>query len=446
MVRRIRWQILIAFISCSLVLGLMSYLAITTAAVQRPVEGGDYVEAILDSPGQINPLISDPTSDPGAADIQALIFDGLVRIGPNGLPEPALAQNWILDETGQVYTFELRNGITWHDGEPITSDDVLFTIRVIQGPAFTGNPALRAIWRNALIDSIDQQTVMVRLDAPFAPFLEYATFPILPSHILENIPPEAWSSSAFAQQPIGSGPYQVESLNAERILLRANPRYYRGRPYINSIELRSYANAQLAMNDLVRGTIEGLSFSSVSELRNFNLPRTLERHSAPLDGYTLLAFNIRSEPLSDLAVRRALAAGLDREALIEQLFGDSVSTIDTPILPQWWAAAPETGWYPSGRERAITLLAEAGFIENSAGIRERNGTQLAFELLSDRAPDRLAVAQEIASQWAQIGVQVSVIQLDAAELQQRLAEHRFTMAILIVAGIMLACRTQRSIR
>lgn len=429
MARRIRWQILIAVLSTAFVLALMSYLAVSTAAVQQPIEGGDYVEGVLYTPQQINPLIGDPLTDQGAADLQALAFDGMVRFGSEGLPEPALVRTWTVDKTGASYIFTLREGVYWHDGQPVTVDDLLFTIRAIQGPAFSGNPSLRAVWRNTTVDRIDDQTIICRLEAPFAAFLEYATFPILPSHLLSSLSPEQWATSPFARQPIGTGPYQIVELTDQRALLRANPGYYRGRPYIDSFELRYYSTPQTALNDLVRGALQGLSFSSTSELRDVTPPRTLERRSAPLDGYTILTFNLREGPLADQGVRRALAVGLDRAALIDTAFGGNMTTLDTPILPQWWAAAGDAEWYEPSSARAAALLDDLGFALGADGVRRREGAPLAFELLTDTMPDRIASAEEIARQWRQLGVVVTVVELEPAELQQRLSEHRFTLAI-----------------
>jgi peptide/nickel transport system substrate-binding protein len=429
MVRRIRWQILIAVISSVLVLTLMSYLAITTAAVQRPVEGGDYVEGLLYTPRQLNPLIEDSSGDLGANDIQALVFDGLVHIGPSGLSEPALALSWTVDQTGQIYTFVLRDGVRWHDGNPVTIKDVLFTISAIQGPAYAGNPSISAIWRNVTVDQIDERTFSCRLSAPFAAFLEYSTFPILPAHMLATIPPEQWAATPFAQLPIGTGPYRIAELSAGRALLRANPSYYRGRAFIDSIELRYYDNQQVALNDLVRGEIQGLSFASTSELRTFNLPRMITRRSAPLDGYTTLTFNLRNAPLSNLGLRRALATGLDRQELITRTFDGQAIALETPILPQWWAAASEVGWPPTGVERATALLTDLGYVPGPNGVRQRDGQALVFDLITDGAPDRLAAAQEVARQWSLIGVTVNVQQLDAQELQRRLSTHQFSIAI-----------------
>ena len=108
----------------------------TTAAVPRPLSGGAYVEGAAGVPQQLNPLVSDPARDPVAADIRALLFDGLMRIGADGLPEPSLAESWEVDDAGVVYTFTLRSDVTWHDGSPLTADDALFTFRAIQKRGF----------------------------------------------------------------------------------------------------------------------------------------------------------------------------------------------------------------------------------------------------------------------------------------------------------------------
>ncbi len=259
MARRIRWQLLIAAGSTVVVLLLMSYLALTTAAVTRPVAGGDFVEAVLYAPTHINPLLSNPAEDQGAADIQALIFDGLLRTGNHGQLEANLARDWQIDDSGLVYTFTLRSDVTWQDGTPLTARDVLFTIRAIQGPAFSGNPNLNTIWQTVTVEQVDDYHFRCRLRAPYAGFLEAATFPVLPAHILEAVPPDAWGSVPFNTKPVGTGPYQLVELNDQRALLRANPSYFGGKPFLQSIEMRFLDNPQAPLNALVRNDVQSLS-------------------------------------------------------------------------------------------------------------------------------------------------------------------------------------------
>jgi peptide/nickel transport system substrate-binding protein len=429
MTRRIRWQILIASISSLLVLGLVGYLALSTVAVSQPLAGGTYVEALVAPPQQLNPLASDVARDASGADIQALLFDGLMRIGPDGLPEEALAQSWEVSPDATVYTFTLRADVTWHDGAPLTADDVLFTLRAVQNRDFAGDPAAGALWRGVRVEKAGERSVRCTLNAPFAPFLSRATFPILPAHLLKDTPPEQWGEAPFSREPKGTGPYQLVELNQEHALLKANPRYYDGPPFLDSIEFRFFHDSQAALAALTRGEIMGLGFASTSELAQSNLPRNVARHELPLDSYTTLTFNLRDGPLVDLDLRRGLARGLDKDALINQTLGGQAVRLDTPIFPGWWANDESVTWYPYDPQRAADSLSGLGWSPGSDGVRAKAGQPLALSLITDGAADRLATAQEIARQWGALGVKVAVEQLDAAELNKRLEEHNFTLAL-----------------
>ena len=429
MARRIRWQILIAVISSVLVLSLMGYLAVTTAAVPRPLSGGAYVEGVIGVPQQLNPLVSDPARDPIAADIRALLFDGLMRIGPDGLPEPALAASWEVDDAGVVYTFTLRDDVTWHDGKPLTADDALFTLHAIQKRGFAGDPSISAIWRDILIDKVGERSIRCTLAAPFAPFLSLVTFAILPAHLLGDLLPEQWADAAYSRKPIGTGPYQLTEINGEHALLDANPRYFGGRPFVDSIELRFFPNLQAMRSALNRSEIQGLGFLGTSELSQLNLPRGFTRHTLPLDSAVQLAFNLRAGPLTDQGLRRALAEGLDKNELIKRALDGQVSLLDTPILPGWWAASPKSIWYPPDPQRAGDALTSLGYTLGSDGMRVRDGKPLTLPLITSGEADRVAAANEIAQQWGLLGVRVEVQTLDADTLRQRLTAHDFTLAL-----------------
>ncbi len=429
MTRRIRWQILIASVSSLLVLGLMGYLALSTVAVSHPLAGGAYVEALVAPPQQLNPLASDVAHDASSADIQALVFDGLMRIGPDGLPEEALAQSWDVSPDGTVYTFTLRADVSWHDGVPLTADDVLFTLRAVQNRDFAGDPAAGALWRGVRVEKAGERSVRCTLNAPFAPFLSRATFPILPAHLLRDIPPKQWASAPFSREPKGTGPYQLAELNQDRALLIANPHYYGGRPFLDSIEFRFFRDSQAALAALTRGEIMGLGFAGTNDLGQSNLPRNVARHELPLDSYAALTFNLRDGPLADLELRRALARGLDKDALIQQALGGQATRLDTPIFPGWWAADESVTWYPYDPQRAADSLSALGWTLGSDGVRAKDGRSLALPLITDGAADHIAAAQEIARQWGALGVKVVVQQLDAAELNKRLEAHDFVLAL-----------------
>ena len=429
MVRRIRWQILIAVISSILVLMLMSYLAISIAAVQRPAEGGEYVEALLGVPGQLNPLLSDAVADQSAADIRALIFEGLLSNSPDGLPLPALAQSWELSADGETYLFTLRPNVRWHDGKPLTAKDVLFTIQAIQNPAYAGDMSLAAIWRTVDVEAIGDLQIRCRLSTVYAPFLKYASFPILPAHIFENSSADQWATLPFNQLPIGTGPYRLTELNASHALLQVNGQYYGTKPFIQSIELRFFESQDAAVNALVSGDVRGLHFLSTNEARSFKTPETIIRRSAALDRMTMLSFNLRRAPMNEAPFRRALATGLDRMAVIARALDGQGTLVDGPLLPQNWASASDISWYEPSQQRAAALLDQLGFTMQASGRRAREGQVLVLTLITDTAPDRLASANEIVRQWATLGINVTVEQLSAQDLQARLATHDFDLAL-----------------
>ena len=429
MARRIRWQILIASISALAVLILMSYLALNRASVARPLAGGDYIEGVIGAPVHLNPLVVDPAADPVAADIQRLVFEGLTRPGPDGLPMPALAESWAVDESGTVYTFTLRNGVTWHDGAPVTVDDVLFTLRAVQGPAFAGDQNVAAFWRTVLVDRVGERSVSFRLEAPFAPFLRLTGFPILPAHLLRNVPPEQWEVHPFNRLPVGTGPYRLVELDEQRALLRANPRYFGATPFIETIELRFFRTEQEAFAALTRSEIQGLAFTGASALADVNLPRGIVRRQALLDGYTALSFNLRDGLLTDLGVRRALATALDKDALIASALAGKVMRLDTPILHGWWAETSDVSWYEPDVARAMAQLDALGYVPGADGVRVRDGQPLVFPLLTDNSPVRRAVAEEIARQWSAIGVRIVIEPVEPPEMQRRLEAREFTIAL-----------------
>ncbi|WP_129632079.1 peptide ABC transporter substrate-binding protein [Candidatus Oscillochloris fontis] len=435
MARRIRWQIVIAALSILIVSGLLGRLALRNTVVANPLSGGSYREVLLGAPIQPIPILNDPLADPVGRDLAALLFDGLMRIGADGLPEPGLAAGYEIDPAGLVYTFHLREGVTWHDGDAFNADDVIFTLRTLQSIAQPGEPALAQIWQDVLVDRVDDLTVRCTLPAPMAAFLSVARVPILPAHLLAGMPPEQWVTTGYATMLVGTGPFSLRELRTDGAVLLANPDYYAGRPYLDSLELRFTGSLEAARAAISRadasayGERVDVSPDPSQSLAQASLADRLRRSLVPLDEYTLLTFNLRSTPLDNLTFRQALAHGLSRDALIEQVMAGMARPIATPILPGSWAYNPDIAWYRDDKATAATLLAELGYTPGADGMLQRDGQRLSLELIVDTDPRRRAAADEVVRQWAEIGVTVQVEELASAELQRRLAEHTFTLAL-----------------
>lgn len=429
MARRIRWQIVIAVISGLLVTALLSGLALSTTTVSRPLAGGTYVEAIVGRPTHINPLLNDPLADPPGRDIIVLMFDGLTRIGTDGLPRAALAEGWTIDQSGTTYTFSLRRDAFWHDGEPFDAGDVIFTIQTVQRSDFPGDPTLANLWRNVEMERIDDHTIVFSLTAPYARFLSETRIPILPEHMLTGVPIEQWPQTRFARHPIGTGPYQLVELTHEHALLEANPHYFGKVPFIEQMELRFIDSPHMALSALINEEVEALGSRATPELSKVDIPGTYRKIRLPLDEYAVLTFNMRQEPLDNGDMRRALAYGLDKNMLIEQALDGLAVPIDTPILPGWWTYTPNSDLYTVDPALAAQILDTLGYSPNAQGQRSRDGEPLMLSLITDKDPLHRAVAEGIARQWEAIGIGVEIEQLESIELRRKLIEHDFTLAL-----------------
>jgi peptide/nickel transport system substrate-binding protein len=435
MARRIRWQIIIAALSTLLVAGLLGRLALRGASLASPLAGGSYREALVGAPQNAIPLLNDPLADPVGRDLGALLFNGLVRIGADGRVEPDLAETIEVDQSGTAYTFHLRRGVRWHDGAPFSADDVIFTLRSLQILDSPGEPAVARAWQAVLVDRIDDFTVRCTLPEPLAAFLSNARLPILPAHLLAGVTPSQWAS-VYGQKLVGTGPFALTALREDGAQLQANPSYFGGRPYLDSVELRFMATPEAALGALARGDVSAygerasIGQAGVAQgLAAANLPGSIVRNAMPLDEYAVLSFNLHSPPLDNQALRQALARGLNKEAMIEGPLSGLAQPVDSPILPGSLAYSPDARWYPPDSAAAARLLGELGYDPGVDGVRQRDGQRLALSLIVDSEPRRLAAANEIARQWGDLGVQVTVEQVESTELQRRLASHTFTLAV-----------------
>ena len=160
---RTRWPLFAALIAGISAVALFWYFVLEHPEGEAvPASGGRYVEGVTHQPERINPLFA--SANPTDADLSSLIFSGLVRLGPDGMPQPDLAERWEITGNGQSYVFHLRNGVAWHDGEPFTAEDVMFTFDAISDPGFRGDPGLAQLLDGVVVSARDDYTVEFRLE------------------------------------------------------------------------------------------------------------------------------------------------------------------------------------------------------------------------------------------------------------------------------------------
>ncbi len=345
------------------------------------------------------------------ADLSALVFSGLTRLGPDGTVLPDLAESWDISDDGLTYKFHLRQRVVWHDGQPFTADDVMFTYSAIQDPAFQGDPDLNELLRNVTVTKDDDATVSLHLTQPFAPLLAHLTVGILPAHLLDGLDAEGLYSGPFNQQPVGTGPFQVTAVASDHVDLTANSSYYLGKPSIDRLELRLYPDDASLVTALKQNEVQGAFFrTSLSSVDRYNLAinHAWDVLQLPSTTSTVLFFNTTVQPLEDKNVRQALAYATDRAKIIIDDANDQGALANSAIPNGTWAYSAVLDRYPFDPAEAGRLLDEDGWTLQDNGVRAKNGQELRLKIVTNEDVQRVAIAQAIAQGWSAIGVPTEV--------------------------------------
>jgi peptide/nickel transport system substrate-binding protein len=380
--------------------------------------GSRYTEAVVGQPSKINPLFA--YQNEADRDVASLVFSGLTRLATDGTPQPDLASSWDIEDDGLSVTFHLRPGVQWHTGADFTSEDVVFTYGLLANPAVQADPEQTALWQSINCEAEDNLTVICQLPEPYAPFLAFASVGILPSHILGNAAPETIANDPFNTAPIGTGPYRVSDVRDDHIVLHSNESFYFGQPHIDQIDLLFYPNIATATAYLVRGDADGLLVDLSITQEDFATLREvdgLRAYAANRSAYTGLFINNTEPPLNDVDVRRAVSEAVDIDSIITGLVGGRGDRVDTPIVPGTWAFDQDLPSPSHDLGRARDLLESAGWdLEDGADVRIKNGNELRVTLMTDEDALRGAIADEIAVQLTDIGMEVTVVRQASSDL------------------------------
>ena len=447
-IRYIRWQILLAFLGIILAGLLLSYQAVELEEVYIPSSGGTLIEGVVGWPEYLNPILS--FSNPVDRDICALVFEGLTRYDEHGRLVGSLASRWNVSLDGLVYTFWLWQDVRWQDGVSFTADDVIFTLKLLQDPGYPGPADLSALWQTVEVEKINSWTVTFKLQEPFAPFLDYTTIGILPVHLLDGISASELASHSFNRQPLGTGRFQVESLDRDggRLLLNPNP-YFRGqRPQLSGVEFRSFPDYPSALAAYERGEIHSLSGIPMDQMPRAQAIEGLNLYTSTLPRYTMILLNLQDQELlffQERETRQALLYGLNRPALVASVLKGQGTVAHSPISPSSWAFFGEQHQYGYDPSLAVELLTASGWaapepsiptvslLESSAlenGVWAREGQALAFTLKVAAGTPNQTLANEIARQWAWLGVRATVEPVEPNHVLETLEKGEFD-AILV---------------
>jgi len=353
-----------------------------------PAEGGDFIEGVVGFPRFINPIYA-PLSDVDR-DLTQLLFSGLMKYDSEGKIQPDLIKDYKALEEGKIYEFYLKENLFWQDGQPLTVEDVIFTIQTIQNPDVKS--PLRAGWLGVEVEKISDFGLRFKLKNESAIFLENSTLKIIPKHIWGDIPPQNFPLSPANLNPVGSGPYKLKNLFQDgegRIIsldLIFNPHYFGQKPHLQKISFRFFDSQNQLIEALKKGEIKGFSLTNIKNFQsdadielNFNL------YSFSLPRYFAVFFNQKnSGALSEKDVRIALNYGTNKQEVLDKILSNFGKIVQSPILPDIYSLKAPTKIYQFDLEKAKEILEKAKFLMTDLGYREKViKKEIAFQFKSN---------------------------------------------------------------
>ncbi len=395
--------------------------------------GGSYTEGALGAPQYINPLYA--TGSDVDSDLTRLVFSGLMRYDEHHALVPDLATNYAISDDQKTYTFTLRDNALWHDDEPVTSADVLFTMNAIQNPEY--HSPLAVSFAGSSVETPNDHTVVFTLEEPFAPFLAALTVGILPAHLWEDVSPQNAPLAQFNIKPVGSGPFMFSKLAKDNkgslrsYTVQRNAKFYRGTVYLSDITLKFYNSLQ-ELTDAVRNkNVEGASVLAAQDAQSLAHDGVIALGSPQLSQFTAAFFNQKqSAALADDNVRQALAIATDRTLVAQTSAGAYATPIVSPLLPDMpgYSAVTIPG---ADTEGAKGLLKSKGWtVADGATVRAKSGTTLDLAITTLDSPDLIAAATELQHEWNAIGANVSIVPVDQTTLQNDvLKNHTFDILL-----------------
>lgn len=438
--KHLRWQVLVVFVTLVLVwILLLSQEPAITSPDPQPVSGGVYTEGLVGGMGRLNPLLD--WNNSADRDVDRLIYSGVMRFDARGMPEPDLAESWGTTADGTIYNFSLRPNALWHDGKPVTSDDIIFTIELMKSPASFYPQDVKDLWSKVEIIRLNDKAVQFKIPEPYAPFLDYMTFGVLPKHLLEGMPLDQILNADFNLKPVGSGPFRFDQLLIDDgqitgVVLARNDQYHLQKPFIEQVIFKYYSSSADALDAFRAGEVAGISHITKDILAEALAEPNLSIYTSTLPQMGYVLFNLGNPEvafLQDVKVRRALMLGLNRQRLIDAFQAGQAIPLDGPILPGSWAHYAGVERIPYDADMAVALLKELGYTLPADGgaVRVKDGKPLAFSLVHPDDEVHTQMAQSIQENWAAIGVQVNLIPVPYASLQNDYLARRAYQAALV---------------
>jgi peptide/nickel transport system substrate-binding protein len=403
---------------------------------QYPTEnGGTMISAMVGEPSSLIYMVA---GESASAAITNNIFNGLLKYNANLDLEGDLAQSWAISPDQKTITFKLKPNLKWSDGQPLTSQDVLFTWQAVIDEK-THSPYASDFQLVSLAETPDAQTFKVTYNQAHAPALDsWSGLQILPRHLLAG---QDLHTTAFAQKPIGSSFYKLDTWrNGEFITLSQNPNSVLGPANIDKLITRIIPDTSAQFLELMADNIDSMNLDPIKYARIIpakpNLKAKLNLYKELGNSYTYMGFNLKRKPFNDVRVRKAINYAIDKQEIIDGVYLGLGINISSPYKPGTRWSNPDLKPYPYDPVIAKKLLKDAGFVDSDYdGILELNGTPFTFEILTNQNKEREKTAVLIQRRLKEVGIQTNVRAIEWASFISRFIKTGDFDAVILGWGL-----------
>ncbi|MFO7831976.1 MAG: peptide-binding protein [Desulfuromonadaceae bacterium] len=388
---------------------------------------------IMGTIGDASNLIPPLASDASSSAITGHVYNGLIRYDKDMRFEGDLAKSWEISEDGREITFHLRHDVTWHDGEPFTSADVLFTYELMIDPD-TPTAYAERYKQVEHASAPDPYTFKVRYAEPLAPALVSWAMGICPKHLLEG---KDVTTSELTRNPVGTGPFKFVKWDpGEQIVLERNEDYFEGAPYIKRVVYRIVPDTTTMFLELQSGGLDYMGLTPLQYARQTDTPafkRRFNKYRYPAFAYTYLGYNLRKPMFQDERVRQAIAYAIDKQEIVDGVLLGLGQPATGPYKPGSWPYNAEVPRYPYAPEKARALLDAVGWKDvDGDGVREKDGRKFEFTILTNQGNDQRIKAGEIIQRRLQeVGIKIKLRVVEwASFLKEFIHPGKFDATIL----------------
>lgn len=401
------------------------------------IRGGSITEGIIGTPRFVNPALAITRAD---QDVVALVYRGMMKISADGRLVNDLAESITTSSDGLTYNIILKKNLVFHDRTPLTARDIIYTIQLIQNPDLKS--PLRGNWTGVTVEEISEYELNIHISDAYAPFIENFTLGIMPAHIWSNLPIDQLPFSQLNTEPIGAGPFTITSAKRDPsgIINHYTLNAFRENdinPKIDILELAFYQNESDLITALNEARVDASAYVSVENVAKVN-PANFQLIEKPLPRNFGIFFNQnKSTALRDAAVRKALTAALDRDALIEKtLFGHGIPIDGPTALNQPGLESKDSTSSPTStrQERAKKILEEGGWYKNDFDLWEKQisggPVTLSITIRTSNAPLFELLNKSVVEQWKAIDVEITTEQFEQTGLIQSVIRPRDFQALL----------------